>query len=210
MKVENYPKFTIIMRGYTYAQADAILQAMAGFENQFAVEVTLNTTGALDCIAKLNEIYGDTINIGAGTVTTLAEAKAAFKSGAKFLLGPCKFTKEILDFTAKTEILAIPGAMTPSEVSEMFAEGADIVKIFPAAVVTPRFFKDIQAPLGQLPLMAVGGISMDNAGKFLASGASYLGIGSGMFNQEDIQNQDVKKLAASLEQFLQKITSGGC
>ncbi len=53
--------------------------------------------------------------------------------------------------------------MTPSEVNQMFAQGADIVKVFfqQSSSYTEIFFKDIQAPLGKLPLMGVGGISKE-------------------------------------------------
>ena len=54
MELSEYPTFTVIMRGYTPEQADAIMQAMAGFENQFGVEVTMNTPHALDIIEEGN------------------------------------------------------------------------------------------------------------------------------------------------------------
>ena len=91
----------------------------------------------------------------------------------------------------------------------MFAQGADIVKVFPAAVVTPRFFKDIQAPLGKLPLMGVGGISKENAKNFFENGASYLGLGSGMFNKQDIEELNVKNLAQSMKECWQRFNIMG-
>ncbi|KAF1297364.1 2-dehydro-3-deoxyphosphogluconate aldolase [Enterococcus sp. JM4C] len=205
MKLQEYPKFTIIMRGYTYEQADAILQAMKGFEKDFAVEMTLNTDGALESIEKLNKKYGTKIYIGAGTVRTLDEAKAAVQSGAKFLLGPHSFTKEMLSYANEQGVLAIPAGMTPSEINDLFMNGADIVKVFPAATVSPRFFKDIQAPLGSLPLMAVGGVTQENAKEFLTNKASYLGLGSGLFNKEDIEALAIDNLAKSLEGLVASI-----
>ncbi|PAB01528.1 bifunctional 4-hydroxy-2-oxoglutarate aldolase/2-dehydro-3-deoxy-phosphogluconate aldolase [Enterococcus canintestini] len=203
MRLEEYPKLTIIMRGYSFNQSEAILKAMEGFEKDYAVEMTLNTENALENIKKLTEEFGDKINIGAGTVRTLTDAKAAYEAGAKFLLGPHVFTKEMLAFANEKNILAIPAAMTPSEVDQMFKNGADIVKIFPAAVVSPRFFKDIQAPLGKLPLMGVGGVSADNAKDFFDNQATYLGLGSGMFNEEDIKTLNVSNLAKSLQSLLE-------
>lgn len=203
MRLEEYPKLTIIMRGYSFNQSEAILKAMEGFEKDYAVEMTLNTENALENIKKLTEEFGDKINIGAGTVRTLTDAKAAYEAGAKFLLGPHVFTKEMLAFANEKNILAIPAAMTPSEVDQMFKNGADIVKIFPAAVVSPRFFKDIQAPLGKLPLMGVGGVSADNAKDFFDNQATYLGLGSGMFNEEDIKTLNVPNLAKSLQSLLE-------
>ena len=87
--------------------------------------------------------------------------------------------------------------------------GADIVKIFPASVVSPRFFKDVQAPLGKLPLMGVGGISVENAQAFFENGASYLGLGSGMFNKSDLESLDSDKLAESMQKLLSKVEGVG-
>ena len=205
MKLEEYPKLTIIMRGYSFEQAEAILKAMNGFEKDYAVEMTMNTENALENIKRLNAQFGDKIKIGAGTVRTIEDAKAAYAAGAKFLLGPHVFTKEMLAFANEKNILAVPAAMTPSEIDEMFKNGADIVKVFPAAVVTPRFFKDVQAPLGKLPLMGVGGVSSDNARAFFENQASYLGLGSGMFNKEDLKELNIPNLAKSLQLLLERI-----
>lgn len=208
MRLKDYPRFTIIMRGYTFQQADAILKAMKGLENEFAVEMTLNTPNALEQINELSMSYGDSIYIGAGTVRTMDDVKAAVAAGAKFLLGPHTFTSEMLNYAKQHDVLAVPAAMTPSEINNMFEQGADIVKVFPASVVSPRFFKDVQAPLGRLPLMGVGGISIENAQKFLSNGASYLGIGSGMFDSEDLDNLNIENLASSLGKLISSVQGG--
>lgn len=207
VKLAEYPRLTIIMRGYSYEQAAAILEAMTGLEKEYAVEMTLNTPGALEHIKLLNERFGNRVKIGAGTVRTFDQAKAAYDAGAKFLLGPHMFSKEMIDFANEKEMVAVPAAMTPSEIDEMFKKGADIVKVFPATVVTPRFFKDVQAPLGKLPLMGVGGISEKNAKAFLDNEASYLGIGSGMFNKNDLATLNVENLRESLQTFLDVLNS---
>lgn len=203
--MKNYPKYTIIMRGYTLEQSEAIIEAMEGLEDKFAVEMTMNTPNCVEYIKKLSEKYGKKRIIGAGTVRTLNDAQETIAAGAKFLLGPHQFSQEIFDYANQFNVMTIPSAMTPTEINQMFDNGADIVKIFPAAVVTPRFFKDVQAPLGKLPLMAVGGISIRNAKQFLDNGASYLGMGSGLFNKIDIENCDVKQLSNSLHTFLNTV-----
>ena len=84
-----------------------------------------------------------------------------------------------------------------------------MVKVFPASVVTPRFFKDVQAPLGKLPLMGVGGISIENAQSFLSNGASYLGLGSGMFNKSDLEQLASDGLAESMQKLLSSVEGVG-
>lgn len=202
MKLENYPKYTIIMRGYSYAQSEAILLALEHMEHEFAVEVTLNTPDALLQIEKLANKFGDKISIGAGTVRNLTDVQKSIEAGATFLLGPHAFTLEMFKLAKKNKILCIPSAMTPTEIDNMFDAGADIVKVFPAGILSPKFFNDVQAPLGKLPLMAVGGITTDNALSFLNQGATYLGLGSGMFNPVDIETLNVANLSVTLKEFL--------
>jgi 2-keto-3-deoxy-6-phosphogluconate aldolase len=158
MDLKNYPKFTIIMRGYTQDQAMTIMEAMDGFENDFGIEVTMNTEHCLDIIRDGYRKFGNKYQIGAGTVMDLEDTKKAIEAGAKFLLGPQAFTKEMIDYAHDHGVVTVPAAMTPTEVTELFDKGADIVKIFPASTVRPDYFKAIQAPLGKLPLMAVGGV----------------------------------------------------
>lgn len=79
--------------------------------------------------------------------------------------------------------------------------GADIVKVFPASSVTPKFFNAIKAPLGDLKLMAVGGVNANNAEEYLKNGADFLGIGSGVFNKEDVIQCNYENLKKSIEAF---------
>jgi 2-dehydro-3-deoxyphosphogluconate aldolase/(4S)-4-hydroxy-2-oxoglutarate aldolase len=170
-----------------------------------SVEITMNTQGAAEMIDKLSREFKDTMLIGAGTVTTMEQAKTAINAGAKFLLSPVMLSKEILDLCRESSIITVPGAMTPTEIYKSFQEGADIVKVFPATSCGTRYFKDIKAPLGNLPLMAVGGITADNAKEFLNNGVDFLGIGSGLFNKKDIENENIEGLLKSLKDFEKKI-----
>lgn len=209
MNDKEFPTITIIMRGYSYEESRAVLQAMQGLEDKFAVEMTMNTNGVLDAIRKLSKEFGEKILIGAGTVLTFEQEIQAIDAGAKFALSACKFTKEMIEYAHSRDVYAVPGVMSPSEVLEMKELNADIIKIFPATTVGKKYFKDIQGPLGKLQLMAVGGVSKDNINDFLSSGASYVGIGSNAFDKKDIKNLDVEKLHQSLVEIIEKTEDGG-
>jgi len=202
--IKNFPKVTIILRGYSYSQVRTVMKALTQSTIK-SVEITMNTQGAAEMIDKLSREFKDTMLIGAGTVTTMEQAKTAINAGAKFLLSPVMLSKEILDLCRESSIITVPGAMTPTEIYKSFQEGADIVKVFPATSCGTRYFKDIKAPLGNLPLMAVGGITADNAKEFLNNGADFLGIGSGLFNKKDIENENIEGLLKSLKDFEKKI-----
>lgn len=205
MKLSEYPKTTIILRGVSFEEADAIVASLVDYKEHFSVEVTLNTENAFEIIRKLKEKFSGKVFIGAGTVRNYQDVEKAIEVGSDFLLGPHVFTKEMIDLAKEKKVLVVPSAMTPSEVDQMFEYGADIVKIFPAAVVGPRFFKDIQAPLGELPLMAVGGVSKENANEFFANQASYVGIGSSMFPTEVLESLDYDSLVKVLKEYIEHI-----
>ena len=79
--------------------------------------------------------------------------------------------------------------------------GADIVKVFPANEVGFDYAKKLCEPMGELPLMAVGGIQAGNVKKALQSGYTYVGTAGGLFEKEDIQNMRKDHMLKSLEVF---------
>ncbi|MGX7108870.1 bifunctional 4-hydroxy-2-oxoglutarate aldolase/2-dehydro-3-deoxy-phosphogluconate aldolase [Facklamia miroungae] len=201
----EYPKFTIIMRGYTKEEAFKIAKNIDGLEENFAIEVTLNTLNAFEIIRLLNENFGNHLKVGAGTVRNLKEAEEAIANNAQFLLGPHVFSKEIFDLAKKNQVLTIPGAFTPSEIVNQFEMGADIVKVFPARTLGADYFKDIQAPLGKIPLMAVGGINFENYQSFFKKGASFVGIGSSIFNGRKILDMGDMEIRGMLRKYIEKL-----
>jgi len=204
MDIKNFPKITIILRGYNYSQVRAVMKTLCESSIK-SVEITMNTPNAAEMISKLSIEFGSTILIGAGTVTDLEQASQAIKAGAKFILSPVMLSKEILDLCKKHSVISVPGTMSPTEIFKSFKDGADIVKVFPAISSGAKFFKGVKAPLGNLPLMAVGGVTKENASEFLNNGADFLGIGSGIFNKEDIINENLEGLKKSLIEFEKKI-----
>lgn len=202
--MKDLSKVTVILRGYTYEETKTVMEALIQ-SNIRAVEITLNTEGALETIEKISKEYGEKVNIGAGTIKNLEDAKKAIKAGAKFILTPIVVGKEVIDECKNNGVKSIIGTMSPTEVWWCYENGADIVKIFPAKACGPSYIKDIKAPLGNIPIMAVGGVSKENAKEFLSNGADYLGIGSGLFNKEDIENNNISGLVKSLKELEEEI-----
>lgn len=136
----------------------------------------------------------------------LAQAKEAVEAGAQFVLSPVKLSKEIIDYCHAHGVITVPAAMTPSEIQELLENGADIVKVFPAARLTPQYIKDVMAPLGRIPLMVVGGINGLNAQDYFDAGARFAGIGSGIFDKKDIEDANEENLKKSILAFVQQIS----
>ncbi|MBX4264523.1 bifunctional 4-hydroxy-2-oxoglutarate aldolase/2-dehydro-3-deoxy-phosphogluconate aldolase [Clostridium estertheticum] len=200
MNMKNFPKITIILRGYNYSKVRTVMNALSGSSIK-AVEITMNTPGAVEMISKLSSEFEGKILIGAGTVTTLEKAKVAIKAGAKFILSPVMLSKEIIDLCKENSVISVPGTMSPTEIYKSYTDGADIIKVFPATSCGSEFFKGVKAPLGDLLLMAVGGVTKNNAKEFLDNGANFLGIGSGIFNKEDIESENLQGLIKSISEF---------
>ena len=104
--------------------------------------------------------------------------------------------------------MSVPGAFTPTEIAHAFALGADIVKVFPANEVSYSYAKKVCEPLGNLPLMAVGGVTTENIAEVFAGGYAYVGTANGIFNKNDILaenktalKQSVYKLTEELERL---------
>lgn len=73
----------------------------------------------------------------------------------------------------------LPGAQTVTEILTALEYGADVVKIFPASILSPAFIKAVKAPLPFAKLMATGGVNLDNAQAWLREGSDVLGVGGG-------------------------------
>ena len=177
----------MIIRGVPADWAVPIGEALLAAEVD-VMEITLNTPHALEMIAALRAALGEQMVIGAGTVLSVAEAEDALSAGAEFFVSPHLDT-EIVAFANDRDCMVVPGAFTPTEVFTALRAGASVVKIFPANIVGPQFFKDLQGPYGQIPLLPTGGITVANAASYIRSGALALGVGAGLL---DWQNLDAR------------------
>lgn len=205
MNINHFPTVTVIFRGFSKEQVIIAIEQLEKSKREYAVEITLNSPDAFTTIKAASKKYGERMWIGAGTVKNLEEAKKAIDSGAKFILSPIALDKETLNYCRDKEIVTVPSGLTPTEVWKLVEDGADIIKIFPAASVAIDHMKALKGPLGDLPLMAVGGINKNNAKAYLMNGAKYLGVGSSLFKKEDIENKNIEGLEQSLREFEEAI-----
>lgn len=194
----NFPRVTFILRGYTQEESKLIAQELENIGN-FAIEVTLNTPGAFEIIETLVNMKLENTIIGAGTVCTIDELKEAHQRGASFALSPIMMSEEMLTYCKKNKILSVPGALSPTEIMTMFYLGADIVKVFPASTLGPSYFKALTGPLGKIPLMAVGGVTLKNAKDYFQNNCDFIGIGSGFCDKEDLKNGDFEVLQKNIK-----------
>ncbi len=144
-----------------------------------ALEVAFTTPDTLGVLRTLRERHGDDVLLGAGTVLDTETARAAILAGAQFIISP-GVNVETIALCQRYQVLAMPGAMTPTEIVTALQAGADIVKVFPAEMFGPAYIKALRAPLPQAPLMPTGGVTVDNLQEWFASGAVAVGIGGSL------------------------------
>ncbi|MBG0857715.1 bifunctional 4-hydroxy-2-oxoglutarate aldolase/2-dehydro-3-deoxy-phosphogluconate aldolase [Streptomyces spinoverrucosus] len=141
------------------------------------VEVSLTGRDALDVIARARAALGPDAPLGAGTVLTADDARAAHKAGAAFLVTPA-----VSDGIATGRELGLPvlaGVMTPTEVLQALRLGADALKLFPAGSAGgPGYVRDLRGPFPDLPFVPVGGVDARAAADYLRAGATAVGVGS--------------------------------
>jgi 2-dehydro-3-deoxyphosphogluconate aldolase / (4S)-4-hydroxy-2-oxoglutarate aldolase len=146
------------------------------------VEVTLDSPAADEVIARLRQ-RGD-VTVLAGTVLTTDDVERAVAAGAEACVGPT-FVPEVVGRCLELGVPAIPGAFTPTEIDAARRAGAALVKLFPAAVLGPRYVRDLLGPLGPVPLLATGGVDAGNAAALIRAGVVAVAAGSAVTGAED-------------------------
>jgi 2-dehydro-3-deoxyphosphogluconate aldolase/(4S)-4-hydroxy-2-oxoglutarate aldolase len=143
------------------------------------VEITMDTANAVEILKSLQSRVPSDALLGAGTVTDVARAEAALAAGAAFLVTP-NLNLDVIRLARANGVSVMPGAMTPTEIWNAAEAGADYVKVFPASTLGPGFFREIRGPFAHIPLMATGGVNLENARDFVAFGVDALGVGGAL------------------------------
>jgi 2-dehydro-3-deoxyphosphogluconate aldolase / (4S)-4-hydroxy-2-oxoglutarate aldolase len=140
------------------------------------VELTMTVPRATELIAHLVKKHPQMI-VGAGTVVTVELARACLAAGAKFISTP-GLDAEIVQFTARAGVLAMPGALTPTEIMAAVKAGADFVKIYPCGQVGGvEYLHALKRPFPNVAFVAAGGVNQQTAAQYLEAGATAVGIG---------------------------------
>ena len=159
--------------------------------NQRAPETWKDTATAIKAI---RERFAGTVRVGAGTVLTEEQLSMCIDAGGEYMITPNVNVSLIRSCVSKG-LVAMPGAMTPSEAVDAWEAGASFVKIFPAGSLGPGYVKAICAPLSHIPFLAVGGISPDNVADFIRAGCVGAGVGGNLTNKEWIASGAWDKVA---------------
>lgn len=194
-----------ILRGMSLASIEPLVASViAG--GLTTLEITLNSTSALEQIRKASEVARGALNIGAGTVLTLEMLESALNAGAGFIVTPV-VNEEVIRRCVAIKVPVFPGAFTPTEILRAWDLGATMVKVFPAEVLGPTFIKSVKAPLPHVKLMPTGGVDLDSLHLFQAAGADAFGVGSPLFKPHRIAASDWAWVRAQCAAFAAKAST---
>lgn len=166
------------------------------------LEITSNTPGFSEEIANARQKHPEVL-IGAGTIINTKLAKEAIKAGAQFLVTP-NTDKSVVKTAHKHGIPVLMGALTPTDIAKCIKYNADFIKVFPAGSLGINYFKDLQGPFSNVPLMPVGGVNIENIEEWFEAGAVGVGVGNDLTQAANTPEEE-KALIKRVKQYVAKL-----
>ena len=171
------------------------------------VEITMTVPNAVSVIREVAKQHGASVLVGAGTVISAEQAESCIRAGAEFLVSP-GLSVPVLSVARASEKLAIPGALTPTELMNAHDQGARLVKIFPCGNVGgPKYLKSLKAPFPKAELIPTGGVNTANAAEFIAAGAFALGVGADLVDATALREGNLQKIITAAQELVQAVVS---
>lgn len=206
MDVERFKKLPVmgIMRGVELSAIEPLVETVisSGLET---IEITLNSPNAPELIKTAVRAAKNRLMIGAGTVLDMQGLKSALISGATFIVMPV-LVADVLEYCVKNKIPAFPGALSPQEIYAAWLGKATMVKVFPANVFGPEYFKEIKGPFNNIELLACGGVTPQNLKAYFSNGASAVSFGASVFKKEWLDKKDFDSISTSIKGYLRALT----
>lgn len=168
------------------------------------IEITWNSGDAADLIQALVQDYPHCV-IGTGTILTQTDLQSAIDAGAKFAFSP-HTNVDLIQSANDQRVPMIPGALSPTEIVTAWQAGAACVKVFPIKTMGgTSYLKCLRGPLGHIPLIPTGGITIHNALEFLDAGAIAVGLSSHLFPMPLLEKENWALITERASAFLSQI-----
>jgi 2-dehydro-3-deoxyphosphogluconate aldolase/(4S)-4-hydroxy-2-oxoglutarate aldolase len=165
------------------------------------VEITMTVPEACELIQDMVAHAPDII-VGAGTVLDPVTAHRCLEAGAHFLTSP-GLDLDIVELASKANVVTMPGALTPSEVTAALRAGVDFIKVFPCAQVGgASYIRALKGPFPNASLVAAGGVTQQTASDMIRAGATALGIGGELIPREAIRLRRTEQIVELGRRFL--------
>ncbi|MBD1540481.1 bifunctional 4-hydroxy-2-oxoglutarate aldolase/2-dehydro-3-deoxy-phosphogluconate aldolase [Arthrobacter sp. S13_S34] len=159
-----------------------------------SIELTLSTPGVWDELPRLQEKFGDAVEIGVGTVTSAAEAEIALDLGAAYLVTPVT-DPDVITACARRGVPVYPGGLTPTELHTGWKLGATAVKVFPASTVGAGYVSQLRGPFPDIQVIPSGGVNIDDVPGWIRAGALAVSLGGPLLG-DAFKGGDLEELTA--------------
>jgi 2-dehydro-3-deoxyphosphogluconate aldolase/(4S)-4-hydroxy-2-oxoglutarate aldolase len=169
-----------------------------------SIEVTMTTPGALKVIEEVAAKMAGQVIVGVGSVLDVETARAAILAGAEFVVGPV-LKETVIEMAKRYSKVVIPGAFTPTEILRAWEAGADVVKVFPATAVGPKYFRDILGPLPHVRLSPTGGVTVENTGEFIKAGAVFVGAGTSLVDKKAVAEKRFSAITETAKKMIAEV-----
>lgn len=191
-------RIVAIIRGFAPETCLRLAEAYARggiglVEVTFSQKVPETWKDTAAAIAAIRERFSGNVRVGAGTVLTEEQLSMCEQAGGEYMITP-NVNASLIRECVRRGLVAMPGALTPSEAVDAWEAGASFVKIFPAGSLGVGYVKAIRAPLSHIPFLAVGGIGPDNIADFVKAGCVGAGVGGNLTNKEWIAAGEWNKI----------------
>jgi 2-dehydro-3-deoxyphosphogluconate aldolase/(4S)-4-hydroxy-2-oxoglutarate aldolase len=171
------------------------------------VEIGMTCPDALRIVGELRRRFDELI-VGADADWDLDTAKRAVDAGVAFITSPGLHSRMVLEFAIREDIVVIPGALTPTEITTAWQAGADFVKVFPChSLGGPGYIKSLRGPFPGTPLVASGGVTQATAADFIRVGASALGVGTELIPPEAVERRNTGWIAELARRFVSIVSA---
>jgi len=141
------------------------------------LEISYTNNNAGEVIKALKDRFGKRLLVGAGTVLDSETARLAILNGAEFIIAPT-FSKDVARLTNRYQIPYGPGCSTYTEAITALEYGASFIKAFPISnFYGSKLVEIFTTPVPNLPILASGGITLDNLAEWIRRGVMSVGVG---------------------------------
>jgi 2-dehydro-3-deoxyphosphogluconate aldolase/(4S)-4-hydroxy-2-oxoglutarate aldolase len=166
------------------------------------VEVTMTTPGVLEAFEAVTAHFGGKVHLAAGTTLDAATARAAILAGAHVIVSPAVIP-EVIATANRYRVACYSGAFTATECLQAIQAGADMVKIFPAALGGPKYMTNLRMVYPEVNLIPSGGVSLENAGEFIRCGACAVSGARNFFDHEIVNRHGIGWITEQVAKYIE-------
>jgi Entner-Doudoroff aldolase len=163
------------------------------------VEFTLSIPQALNLVSEFSR--RPELVVGAGTVLSVEEARAAAAAGAQFIVSPI-VDEAVVAAAREAGLASMPGTFTPTEMMRAHRAGAALVKLFPQPGAGPTYVRQILGPLPMLRIVPTSGVDASNAAAYLEAGAWAVGFVGSLFDPGEVLEGRVEAIEERARKLL--------